>query len=338
MNYLFQRSVIGGSFDHLHIGHKHLMEIAFANSKFVVIGLTSDQMTMHKKFQISFEDYQTRYKNLIDFLHQKSYQERYDIIKISNIYGQTLEDNIIQAIFITENTNRNALIINEKRKELNLKPLQIINVGLVKGDDGLVVSSERIRGGEISVSGKSYTKFIEDFKSDLILPDSLRSELAIPFGKVYKDYDSVIAEYNRKDFVVTIGDIVSANFIQHHKQSSISVIDLKTRREHIYKSFLQSYFPSLPSGHLFNPPGTINIQTAINLRKHIQDYLHDYKNKIIVIDGEEDLLVLPFILFLPLGSLVIYGLYNRGMVVVEVSLKNKEEAKQLLSKFSVSIS
>ena len=58
----------GGTFDHLHDGHKLLIETALKVSNKVVIGLTSQKMLKRKRFADLIEDYNTRKKNLEDFI------------------------------------------------------------------------------------------------------------------------------------------------------------------------------------------------------------------------------------------------------------------------------
>ena len=40
----YKRAAVGGTFDILHIGHKHLLETSFQISEEVVIGVTSDKI------------------------------------------------------------------------------------------------------------------------------------------------------------------------------------------------------------------------------------------------------------------------------------------------------
>ncbi len=335
MRNCIKKSFMGGSFDHLHIGHHKLIKTAFTYSAFVTIGLTSDKMIKNKKFSKSLENYETRFKSLTNYLNISGYQDRHKIIKLTDIYGTTLEDKNSEAIFTTNDTKKKAELINRKRNDLGLEALEIRNIDLVKGDDGLVVSSERIRNGEINFNGESYTVWFNTFGRDLVLPLSLRDEFKYPFGNTFRDYKSAKEYIGNADIIVTVGDIVSADFVQNNNQASISVIDLKTRRENIYKSFMKKYFSNLPTSHLLNHAGTINFQTALHIKTYIQEFLQNKEKSVIVIEGEEDLLVSPFILFLPLGSLVIYGIYNQGLVVVKVTVEKKEMVKMLLSKFSI---
>ena len=48
------------------------------------------------------------------------------------------------------------------------------------------------------------------------------------------------------------------------------------------------------------------------------------------ISGEEDLLVLPYILLAQYGSVILYGQPLRGMVVVDVTTAIREKTKRLI--------
>jgi len=54
----------------------------------------------------------------------------------------------------------------------------------------------------------------------------------------------------------------------------------------------------------------------------------------LIIDGEEDLLTLPAILFAPLGSLVLYGHWQHGIIGVEITEEIKQAVKVIIGKFS----
>jgi hypothetical protein len=85
---------------------------------------------------------------------------------------------------------------------------------------------------------------------------------------------------------------------------------------------------------LINHHGTINSRTAKEIGNLIQHLLVSAEEKVMKIEGEEDLLALPAIMLAPLGAVVVYGLRNKGAVVVKVSEKLKENInKKYLSKF-----
>jgi len=51
---------------------------------------------------------------------------------------------------------------------------------------------------------------------------------------------------------------------------------------------------------------------------------------LVEIEGEEDLLAIIAVIAAPLGSLVVYGQPNEGVVLVRVSAENKVEAGRIL--------
>ena len=59
---------MGGTFDHLHEGHKLLLKTALSISETIEIGLTSQKLLENKKFYSKLEDYQTRKENLESFV------------------------------------------------------------------------------------------------------------------------------------------------------------------------------------------------------------------------------------------------------------------------------
>ena len=132
----------------------------------------------------------------------------------------------------------------------------------------------------------------------------------------------------------------------------VKIIDLRSRRQnikddsglladyHVYKYPRKSV--RHPRQSLINNPGTINIKTALKIKSTINEYLkkpHFAKasrggeKQLIVVIGEEDLLALPAILFAPLNSIVLYGQFDLGVVMVEVTEEKKKEVENILKKF-----
>ena len=66
---------------------------------------------------------------------------------------------------------------------------------------------------------------------------------------------------------------------------------------------------------------------------NVHKYFKLHVSSQIKIQGEEDLLALPAILLAPLGSVVIYGQKDLGVVVVEVTEEKKEEVKKIINLF-----
>jgi hypothetical protein len=79
-----------------------------------------------------------------------------------------------------------------------------------------------------------------------------------------------------------------------------------------------------------NPPGTITDELWTTIQKSFD--IAQGSNVLIVVDGEEDLAVIPCVLMAPEGSLILYGQPGEGVVLVEAD-KVKETAKEMLDNF-----
>jgi len=156
----------------------------------------------------------------------------------------------------------------------------------------------------------------------LYLPNELRAELKKVWGvaifgdkkEVAEKYEKIVKEKRFKK-VVSIGDYCSLNLFSH-----VKVFDGKINRKKIKENIPFSLT-------CFNPPGTIQKEVWSLLEKAIEE------NKNIFIDGEEDLLVIPVVLLLEENSAVIYGFFNRGVCLIEVSEEVKNNFRELLKKF-----
>jgi hypothetical protein len=50
----------------------------------------------------------------------------------------------------------------------------------------------------------------------------------------------------------------------------------------------------------------------------------------IIVNGEEDLAVIPAVIEAPLGTAIVYGQPSEGMVIIVTTREKKEKAKRLL--------
>ncbi len=61
--------VLGGTFDHLHAGHKALLSLAaMCTSEALVIGITSPEMLKHKENYALIETLETRVAGVMEFI------------------------------------------------------------------------------------------------------------------------------------------------------------------------------------------------------------------------------------------------------------------------------
>ena len=333
--------VCGGTFDHLHKGHEHLLLGCFRGGEKVTVGITDGAMVRHKRYIYSVQSYTVRRNAVLRFaaLHKKTV----NIVKLHDIFGPTIKKNDFDGLFITKDTVQGANMINEKRKELDMKPLLTYVVPLVYDENGEIISSERIREGLITRTGRSYYSFLFS-KDAYILPESLRRGLRHPLGHIF----SSVSEFSKpisKDMpqrskieanaesplTISVGDVITGELQKNGKVPPISVIDGKTQRKALNKTLLNEII-NLDCQYAVNEKGTIQRDALMKLYTLINSG-HSKATKQLFVEGEEDLLTLPAILFAPLGSSVWYGQQGIGAVRVVVTEKKKEKVYNLLRRF-----
>ncbi|MHA1932841.1 MAG: pantetheine-phosphate adenylyltransferase [Promethearchaeota archaeon] len=138
---------MGGTFDHLHEGHKLLLKTALSISEFVEIGLTTQKLLENKKYYSTLEDYQTRQEKLKDFVKSFTDIERIIIVEIKNWDDMSgyAQDPEYEGLVVSQETYENALKLNNEREEKGLKPLILIVVPLIKDENSQKISSTSIR-------------------------------------------------------------------------------------------------------------------------------------------------------------------------------------------------
>ncbi len=327
----FKNAIVGGTFDRFHVGHQALLTAAFEQSEHVTIGIATDALFKDKNFAKLIEDYKTREHAVSVFLVTHGLTRRSKIIPIHDIFGNSLDDEHIDAIFVTEKTKLNAEKINEEREKKSFKKLEIITVPFVIGDDNEIISSERIRRGVTNREGKSYAKVFEG-QLEFVLPDSLRAELQTPIGSIATDMQTLLGSLDSQSMLITVGDIVSLSAAQAGRTADITIIDGRTRRHLLDKDHAVS-FDNLYKRATHNAPGTISYDAAKTIKEAISDFETTHAEQLIVVSGEEDLLAIPAILFAPLQSIVLYGQFDVGIVVVKVTEQSKKHIYNLFRKF-----
>jgi pantetheine-phosphate adenylyltransferase len=149
----YRKVVVGGTFDRLHLGHKALLRKAFEVGKIVYIGLTSDEMVRNKPYAERILPYEHRLKDLLKFIEVNGYTD-YRIMKIHTAIGFADSMKSLEAIVVSEETYKGALIVNRAREEKGLKPLDIVTIPIIKSYLGDKISSSLIRAGLIDPFGR----------------------------------------------------------------------------------------------------------------------------------------------------------------------------------------
>jgi pantetheine-phosphate adenylyltransferase len=317
----FNHIVIGGTFDLLHAGHKKFIDTAFDLAEFVSIGLTTDSFNT-KRGKETYQNQDERQKALVQHLERQSVANRSEIILIDDIFGTSL-DAKIDAIIATSDTQINAEIINKRRDELGLEKLEIVHLERVKDTSGKIISSTRIRNGEIDLEGRIYKELllhIADRQLNFEIIAKLKSPLGVLGLKITKTQNPIIS----------VGDTITKDCLKNNIVPFVSIIDFKTHREKIYNTIREIGFEKEKADFfVINKSGEISKELIDVIEKSI----HADKNteQIILVEGEEDLAVIPAVLLSPYRTTVVYGQPNEGIVEILVNEESKSKICKILN-------
>jgi uncharacterized protein (UPF0218 family) len=158
----------------------------------------------------------------------------------------------------------------------------------------------------------------------LILPEEHRRLFKDPFGTLYPTIEEVLPRLT-DGVVYSVGDVVTHNLRKNGIIPAVAIIDGHTMRSPCKK------MPDLTTGtciRVKNPPGCLTDALIRALDTAIA-----HPPTTILVDGEEDLAVIPMVIAAPLGSLVLYGQPHEGVVLRTVTRDARQKAREYLSRF-----
>lgn len=347
-----------------------MIDRAFEIGSIVWLGITTQKYLSSLPPHIAksigpLETYENRYASIEKYLIQKGLSERAKLVPIDDKFGTTLEDENLQAIVVSPETELTATEINLLRAQKNWPALEVLLVPWVLARDGEPIHSTRIRAGEIDREGNLY-RLPSDWGAKR-LPDDLREELKKPLGKLIPgssdDPNTAVKELiSRFSYtspqpspskgegvfppqikrgkrvksiqnLISVGDAVTNSLVKNGVTPDISIIDLKIERKDVYKNVEELGISGIKVlKKAVNSAGTLNYDAYKSLLELIESKANP---AVLQIEGEEDLLTLFAIFLAPLNSLIVYGQPTVGIVVVELSEEKKIEVKKMLNKFKV---
>lgn len=132
--------------------------------------------------------------------------------------------------------------------------------------------------------------------------------------------------WRKPSLFVIVGDFVAANLIGAGFEPDIVVVDGKTLRVEV-----EPVKHGMSEMRVPNAPATIDkeawevLREAVTLKRRVA----------VVVEGEEDLLVLPLLAEMPLGSVIAYGQPHEGLVVVTVTGEKRDWARDFLTRMEM---
>ena len=162
------------------------------------------------------------------------------------------------------------------------------------------------------------------------LPDDLKNTLKEYIGNLVNEPE-LLQLLKKEKNIVSVGDKVTYTLLKNGITPVLCIVDYKLERKP-YSLEMKTIIQKLHATHLQikNPPGTITDE----LWDAIKTVFKNLKNNpvCIEVEGEEDLASLAAIYLAPGGVTVIYGLPNRGVVVVKTTATNKQKVKEVLDR------
>jgi len=163
-----------------------------------------------------------------------------------------------------------------------------------------------------------------------VLPNNLRDFLKEPMGQLVNEKKLLNLLKNEK-FIISIGDLVTYTILKNHIEPIFCVVDFKTRRGECSQEIVE-LIKSFGKKSIVvkNPPGTISDDLWRVIEIAFENI--EVASFRIEIDGEDDLASLAVIFLAPKDVTIIYGLPDKGVLVVKPTYENKKKVKEILDK------
>jgi GTP-dependent dephospho-CoA kinase len=155
------------------------------------------------------------------------------------------------------------------------------------------------------------------------LPEEHRRFFKEPFGTLHRDIKDILPLLSGER-VYAVGDVVTHNLRKNGIVPAVAIVDGFTMRTPCKR------MPDLTGNciRVKNPPGTITDDLILAL-----DHAVTHPPVTIVVDGEEDLAVIPMVIAAPLGSIVLYGQPNEGVVLRTITPDAQDTARNYFNRF-----
>lgn len=158
------------------------------------------------------------------------------------------------------------------------------------------------------------------------LPDSRRGAFAKPMGMLIADddvnADAIRGALSGHDPVVAVGDRTTERMLGYGISPDLQIVDGIEQR--MARPAPGDAYHTIRCN---NPPSCITSEAVSAIRRG-----YDIQKPVrILVSGEEDLLLLPALIYAPDGAALLYGQPNRGLVVVYADDASRRQGRDLMS-------
>ncbi|MDR1690922.1 MAG: inosine/xanthosine triphosphatase [Candidatus Methanoplasma sp.] len=173
-------SVVAGTFNILHEGHKRLIRKAFDIGDEVIVGITTDEAALGSRIE-SIPLY-IRKKELESFLTTMS--KPWEIVEINDMYGPREKIDPAHILVVSEETAENGEKVNRERSSRGVRPLEIVAIPLLNAYNNDKISSTGIMKGEYSRSGNGDAIRVAVGSLNRVKVEAARTVMERIFGNV----------------------------------------------------------------------------------------------------------------------------------------------------------
>ena len=146
---------MGGTFDHMHSGHKLLLtQACMLTKKKMIIGISADKLLEKKRNADIIEPWDQRAGYVRDFLQRLrgTTKIELDIFELVDPCGKGATEPDIDAVILTKEVEKGGHMINSQRKENGFKELPFAFVDIIFSE-----------GKEGDMSAKTSSTYIRDY-------------------------------------------------------------------------------------------------------------------------------------------------------------------------------
>ncbi|KAH6918273.1 hypothetical protein BKA70DRAFT_1246737 [Coprinopsis sp. MPI-PUGE-AT-0042] len=127
---------LGGTFDHLHPGHKILLSMgAWIASCKLIVGITSDSLLVKKPNAHLIEPIDVRMQHVREFLSLFKPGIELAITELTDVYGPTGYDPDVQALVVSRETVKGGEMIASHRAAQNLPALETFIIDVISATE-----------------------------------------------------------------------------------------------------------------------------------------------------------------------------------------------------------